>query len=148
MWKQDERARVRISAKATSRFKTEIRRLTSRVRSVSSEVMLGELDVYLRGWAGYYARFEGCRNQLSDLDGWIRRRLRQWLWVRWKTSGNRRRHMLRAGVPQRHAILASSIRSPWKASGNPSMNACVTNARIERAGLVPLLKHWKRLATL
>jgi len=115
---------------------------------VESRVLLGDLDAYLRGWAGYYARFAGCRAQISDLDGWVRRRLRQWLWVGWKTSGNRRRHLLLGGVPRHHAEAACRIRSPWKASNNGSMKACVTNARIKRAGLVPLLDHWQRLATL
>ena len=137
---------MRISARAIGLFRKEVRSRTPRVRRVPGRELLGGLDTYLRGWAGYYARFDGCRNQLKELDAWIRRRIRQWLWVGWKTPRNRRRQLRQGGV--REPVLARSawIRSAWKAAGSQAMCICVTNARIERAGLPPLMRHWQRFA--
>jgi len=130
------------------RFKSRVREITSRVRRIPGRVLLAELDCYLRGWANYYAKFKGSRYQLGDSDRWIRRRIRQWLWVQWKTTQKRRENLRKGDVPQKHAILASHIRSAWKASINGAMNTCVTNDRIKWGGLIPLVEHWQRLATL
>ena len=138
---------MRISPRALERLKDQIRARTSRVRRVPSAALLGELDAYLRGWAGYYARFDGCRPQLEKLDRWIRLRIRQWLWVSWKTSQNRMRQLVRAGISEHLARLAVGTISAWKAAQGKAMSICVTNERIERAGLRPLLGHWQRFAT-
>ena len=138
---------MRISPRALERFKDRVRACTSRVRRVPSALLLGELDTYLRGWAGYYARFAGCRSQLEKLDRWIRLRIRQWLWVSWKTPQNRLRQLLRGGAFEHKARLAVGTISAWKAAHGQAMSICVTNERIERAGLRPLLGHWQRFAT-
>jgi RNA-directed DNA polymerase len=146
--KSDEKVSVRISDKALKRIKAKVRALTSRVRRIPAKQMLAELSAYLVGWANYFAKAKGCESQLKSLDGWIRRRVRQWLWVEWKTSRKRRANLLKGGVSKTQAIRASHIRSPWKASKSKALSICITNARIKWGGLVPLHEHWQRLSTL
>jgi RNA-directed DNA polymerase len=139
---------VRLSPRAVERFKEQIRSRTSRVRRISSRQLLAELDVYMRGWAGYYARFDGCGKQLGELDRWVRLRIRQWLWVSWKTPHRRWLNLRRGGVSAPTSRLAVGTRSAWRAAKGSAMGICVTNRRIEHAGLRPLLAHWQRFAAL
>jgi hypothetical protein len=137
---------VRISVKALERFKKEVRARTSRVRRITGGELLADLDTFVRGWAGYYARFEGCRGQLEKLDRWIRLRIRQWLWVSWKTTENRMRNLVRGGASRSISRIAVGTISPWRAASGQAIGICVTNERIKRGGLLPLLSHWQRFA--
>lgn len=135
-----------ISAGAIDRFRREIRSRTSRVRRIRASELLSELAVFMRGWAGYFARFPGCRKQLEELDRWVRLRIRQWLWVSWKTTANRLRQLQRSGVSAYLSRIAVGTISPWRAAHGSAMGICVTNARIERAGLPPMMRTWERFA--
>jgi hypothetical protein len=139
---------VRISDKALRRFKTEVRRRTSRVRRIPGRVLLLELNTYTRGWGGYYARAGGSQKQLEELDRWTRRRVRQWVWVSWKTRANRQRQLIKGGVTFLAALAAVGTRSVWKAAGGQSLGICLSNARLRKAGLIPLLDLWQRFALL
>ena len=148
-WIDDPQAvEIRISDKALKRFKFAIRNLTRRRRRIPARVLISELNQYMRGWAGYYARYGSCQSQLDPLDKWIRIRLRQWLWTQWKTRGNRLRHLLRGGVWKVKAVAAIWTRSSWKAAQGQAASFCINNQRIRAAGLVPLLEYWQRFATL
>jgi RNA-directed DNA polymerase len=138
---------IRISDKALERFRDKVRLITSRRRRILGTTLFEELGRYTDGWAAYFARFAGCESQLNELDAWIRKRLRQWLWVKWKTWPNRRRHLIQGGVWPQKAKAAIWTRSAWKAAGGQAMAYCVNNSRIRRH-LIPLTEHWQRFASL
>ncbi len=48
----------RIAPQAVERFKERVRELTRRAKGVSIERMSEELAAYLRGWLGYFGKFE------------------------------------------------------------------------------------------
>jgi len=137
---------VTISDRSLERFKDKVREITSRVRRIPGKEMLSELDRYVRGWAGYYARYYGAKAGVKQLDPWIRRRIRSWLWKQWKTPACRRRNLIRGGMHPYYATKAMYIHSTWKAAGNPAMMQCVTNERIRKGGFTSLREHWQRLA--
>ena len=47
------------------------------------EATIQEINIYIIGWIGYY-RQANTPSIYEELDGWIRRRLRQMIWKRWK----------------------------------------------------------------
>jgi RNA-directed DNA polymerase len=141
-------ATVRISDKSLKRFKDEIRSRSSRVRRIRSKDFIGELDRYMRGWAGYYARSVGSWEQLKQLDGWVRRRIRQWLWVQWKTPRRRYSNLIQAGISEEHARKTSWTKSAWRAAGHGCVERCINNSHISKAGLTSLLDHKRRFASL
>jgi RNA-directed DNA polymerase len=69
----------RIAPKAIQRFGEKARELTRRTRGVSMEKMAEKLGRYLQGWQGYFGYCQ-TPSELRDLDYWIRRRLRAFLW--------------------------------------------------------------------
>jgi hypothetical protein len=139
---------VRISDKALRRFKSEVRRHTFRVRRIPGRALVLELNTYIRGWGGYYARADGAQKQLEELDRWTRKRVRQWTWVSWKTRANRLRQLTKGGVSLIPALAAVGTRSVWRAAGGRSLGICLSNARLRKAGLIPLLDLWQRFALL
>jgi RNA-directed DNA polymerase len=125
-----------LAAKAVVRFRHRVRELTGRHRGIAVERMIGELNPYLRGWAGYFG-FSLWR-ELQSLDGWIRRRLRCVAWVQWKTCGRRYHELRRLGVPGPAASEAVfSPKGPWRMSFTNALHRAFTNARFKRLGLLP-----------
>lgn len=92
-----ENPRLRISEKSLKRFKNRIREITRRRRGISLTRMVNELMEYARGWMGYY-RYCRTPTILERLDGWIRRRMRCFMWKKWKTFANRVHELLKRGV--------------------------------------------------
>ena len=87
-----------IAQKALDRFKMRIRELTRRTLGVSLSQLMEKLSPYLIGWRGYFS-FCQTPTVLSNLDAWIRRRLRMYLWRQWKNGRNRFKELRRRGVP-------------------------------------------------
>src|SRR6185295_6679365 len=100
-----KQARRRIAPKAVERFKARIRELTQRRRGHALKAIIEELNLYLNGWRGYFGLCETL-SVLKELDGWIRRRLRCYLWKQWKKPRRRRQALMALGVEPK---LARSI---------------------------------------
>lgn len=79
-------------AKKIEKFKQRIKEITSRSRGIKIETLIKELNTYIRGWINYYARGSLSRF-FRDIDEWIRRRIRQYLWKQWKTAENRKKQL-------------------------------------------------------
>jgi len=133
--------RRRIAPKALLRFKERIRELTRRARSVSIQARVRELNIYLRGWIGYFGRCE-TPSILRDLDSWIRRRLRSSLWRAWKRGPRRFAQLRHRGVGRDLAAqTAGSSHGPWRISRSPALNIALTNDSFTALGLIHLTAH-------
>lgn len=123
-----------IAPQSVRRFKERVRELTKRGRNL--RCVITKLSSYLRGWAGYYRRTE-CRSQLQELDGWVRRRLRCYLWRAWQRSRRRYRLLRRHGVPVRQAWQVVHF-GPWRASRSQAISRVLPNAYFHSLGLYSL----------
>jgi RNA-directed DNA polymerase len=110
------------------RFKERARELTQRTRGVSLEGMVQELNQYLRGWHGYFG-FCQTPSVLEDLDSWLRRRLRCFVWKQWKRGRTRYKELRKRGVNGRLAAQAAgSPHGPWRLSQSPALCLVFPNA--------------------
>jgi RNA-directed DNA polymerase len=104
----------RIAPKALDKFKMQIRDLTRRTRGIS----LPQLIV------------------LTNLEAWIRRRLRSYLWRQWQNGHNRFNELRRRGVPKfRAAVAAGSPTGFWRMSGHPAVQQALRNHYFDSLGL-------------
>jgi RNA-directed DNA polymerase len=128
----------RIAPEAIKRFKIRVRELTRRTRGVSIEQMIEELSRYLTGWLGYFG-FCQTPSVLRNLESWIRRRLRCFMWKQWK-RGHRRYAALRERSIGRDlaAQTAGSPHGPWRISRSPALNYALPNAYFITLGLPKL----------
>jgi RNA-directed DNA polymerase len=133
-----EPQRRRIAPKAMERFKERVRGLTRRTRGVSLEGMVKDLTVYLRGWHGYFG-FCQTPTVLTDLDGWIRRKLRCVVWKQWKRGRKRYKELRKRGVSEVLAAqTAGSSHGPWRLSHSPALCIAFPNVYFDGIGLFRL----------
>ena len=109
----------RISEKSIKRFKNRIREITRRVRGRRIEVIVKELRQYMLGWQAYF-NFTQVRHILRELDSWVKRRLRCYLWKQWGRRGYR--ELKKLGVSTKLAWnTAKSAHGPWRLSRSPGL---------------------------
>ena len=127
-------ARVSIAPKSLLRFKKQVRRLTRRNRGVSFSKVLYDLKRFSDGWVGYF-RVAQTPSVYQNLDEWIRRRLRCYVWKQWKKPKNRARQLLKRGIgPYLAWGVAYNGHGLWKVAGCPAMTQALNNARLESLG--------------
>jgi len=117
-WKRKGEVFIRLANRTKERFAEKIRRLTKRTRSGKMEDIVSEINRYTRGWIGYF-RLATTPSVYQGLDEWIRRRLRQMQWKRWKRGTTRYRELVKLGVPRERAALGAGGTSPWRMSHSP-----------------------------
>ena len=126
---------LEFQAVRSLRFKTRIRELTCRTRGVGLPELIEDVAPYLRGWRGYFSFCQTPR-VLSNLDAWIRRRLRMYLWRQWKSGPNRFKELRRLGVPKFNAaVAAGSPTGVWRMSGHPAIQQALRNHYFDSIGL-------------
>ncbi len=125
----------RIAPQALVKFKTRIREITRRTRGLSLEQLIEELAPYLTGWRGYFGFCQPPR-VLTNLEAWIRRRLRMYLWRQWRNGQNRFKELRRHGVPKFNAaVAAGSPTGFWRMSGHPAVQMALRNHTFASLGL-------------
>jgi len=136
--------RIRVATRSLQRFRQRMRRMTRRTRSGKVEDIIREMNQYLRGWIGYF-RLADTPSVFEDLDSWIRRRLRQMVWKRWKRGRTRYRELVALGVPRERAALGAVGTSPWRMSRTPVVNEALSNAYLQKLGLEGIGERYRRL---
>ena len=125
----------RIAPKAIDKFKERIRDMTRRTRGFSLQQLIKELKPYIVGWRGYFGFCQTPR-VLTNLEAWIRRRLRLYLWRQWRTRQNRFAELRRRGVAKfPAAVAAGSPTGLWRMSGHPAVQQALRNAYFDSFGL-------------
>jgi RNA-directed DNA polymerase len=125
----------RIAPQALDKFKTQIRDRTRRTRGISLPQLIEDLTPYLIGWRGYFGFCQTPR-VLTNLEAWIRRRLRSYLWRQWQNGPNRFNELRRHGVPKFNAaVAAGSPTGFWRMSGHPAVQQALRNHYFHSLGL-------------
>src|SRR3954452_24557316 len=124
-----------IAPKALDKFKMQIREMTRRTRGISLQQLIEELRPYIIGWRGYFGFCQTPR-VLANLEAWIRRRLRSYLWRQWQNGHNRFNELRRRGVSKfRAAVAAGSPTGFWRMSGHPAVQQALRNHYFDSLGL-------------
>jgi hypothetical protein len=136
--------RVRVASQALERIKEKLRHLTRRTRHGTLEEILQGINRQVVGWVGYF-RLADTPSTFQTLDEWLRRRLRQLVWKRWKRGTTRWRELVKLGVPPKMAGLGALGKSPWHMAATPVVNMALSNAYFRRQGLVSLAERYRQL---
>jgi len=130
---------IRPHKKAITRLMKRIRELTDRNQGHKTyQTIFAELKEYLVGWLGYYA-IADMQSLMIRTDGWIRRRIRQIFWKRWKRIRTRYKSLRKLGVCQEQACQwANTRKGYWRIAGSSVLSTTLTKERLEKNGLVNL----------
>jgi RNA-directed DNA polymerase len=142
------RVTITVAPKKLKTFKRRVKELTGRSRGISMERRLTDLNRYVRGWIGYFGLAQQF-DELVNLDGWIRRRIRMCYLKQWRRPRTKVRNLVRLGVNLEMAIKhAISRKSYWRLSRTPAMRYALPNKWLEQVGLLSLIQLWCDLAPL
>jgi RNA-directed DNA polymerase len=136
--------RVRIATPALERCREKLRQLTRRTRHGRLADVLQDINQYTMGWVGYF-RLVDTPSVLEMLDEWLRRRLRQLVWKRWKRGTTRWRELVALGVPPDQAGLGAAGTSPWRMAVSPVVNMALSNAYWRQQGFRSLTERYHQL---
>jgi RNA-directed DNA polymerase len=133
------KTRTGIHEKSLRRFRERVRVTTARERGRSLTAVVGELNGLLRGWAGYFR--PGLSATLAgELDHWIRRRLRAYVWKQWKLPRTRVRNLMALGTARKWAVMVGNTRKgAWRLSKNGTVCAALPDDWFTRSAGVILL---------
>jgi RNA-directed DNA polymerase len=137
--------RIQVAPKAITRLKYRLRVLTRRNWGVSMDYRIGAINRFTTGWMAYF-RLADVASPFRDLDGWLRRRLRQIHWKHWKTAAARRHNLRIRGISERNARQwGGSGKGYWRVAGSGILHVALPNAYWDRLGLKTLSQTWQRL---
>lgn len=104
LWKGASSTKARLTKKAKQRIKAKLKELTKRNRGGSLTQILDEIKTRMIGWLNYYG-ISSMKSFITGLDKWLRARIRQLLWKRWKRPKTRIRELQRLGFSRRKAYI-------------------------------------------
>ena len=134
--------RIRRTDKAAKRFKTRIKEITSRRRSVSMSQRIKELNQYCTGWFHYF-KIGLSYAEVLQWDQWIRRRIRLCHWKDWKIPRARRRNLIKLGIPKDQVKLASRSRKAyWRMSQNSLVRWALNDQYLKELGVPSIKDMW------
>ncbi len=97
-------------------MKNKVRDITSRNNGISYEALKLKLKQYVVGWVNYF-KLANMKNLLLGTDEWLRRRLRMFIWKRWKKIKTRYRMIQKFGMPKRKVCESANCRKgSWRAA--------------------------------
>lgn len=135
----------RIAERSLERLKDKVRSLTRRTSAEPMPAILERINRLVKGWVGYY-RFAETPSVFKELDEWLRHRLRQLLWKRWKRPKTRYRELVARGVPPLSAReAAGSGKGCWRLSASPPVHQALDNAYWRAQGLMGFSDRYQQL---
>jgi RNA-directed DNA polymerase len=97
-----------------------------------------------RGWVSYF-RLAQRVSVLGNLDGWLRRRLRQVRWKEWKTTAAKRHNLRIRGISEGEARKWAGVsRRYWRVADSQILQVSLPNSYWDHLGLKTLSQSWQR----
>lgn len=128
--------KLKVADKALDKLKDRVRELTRRTRGTNIGVLVAELRETLLGWKAYFGIAE-VLSPLREIDKWVRRKLRCYLWKQWGPAGYR--ELRKRGVSVREAWNTSkSAHGPWRLSKTPALAFALPLRYFDTMGLPSL----------
>ena len=132
--KRKGKAVITPHRKSREKFKVKVRELLKRNRGRKIEVVISQINLFLRGWINYYAISE-MKSFIENMTSWIRRKIRVYIWKQWKKIKTRFKNLKRLGINQNKAWeYANTRKGLWRISSSPILNRTLTNDYIGKLG--------------
>jgi RNA-directed DNA polymerase len=147
LFKRKGEVAIGVAKRAMERCRERLHQLTRRTRSGQLDEVVKQINDYTRGWIGYF-RLANTPSVFQELDEWLRRRLRQLLWKRWKKPRTQQRNLVALGVPPSWAREATgSGKGTWRLSASPPVQQALSNAYWRSQGLMSITERYHQLRT-
>lgn len=139
-----DKARLKVAAGSLAKLRQRVKDVLRNSRGQSLQTTVQALNPLLRGWVSYF-RHAQVKDVWSELDGWIRRKLRSRLWRQGKRPHARARMLMKQGLARERAWRsATNGRGAWWNAGASHMNHAFAKSFFDRMGLVSLVDTHRR----
>ncbi|MBU8798493.1 hypothetical protein KM909_19845 [Virgibacillus pantothenticus] len=126
--------KIRPHNKAKVTVQEKLKRITKRNRGRNLEVILKEIQQLMTGWINYYGIGE-MKGFMKNLNGWLKRRIRQYIWKQWKNPRTKRKNLIHLGIDKRKAYEWSNTRKGyWTISSSYVLHRSLTDKELASRG--------------
>jgi group II intron reverse transcriptase/maturase len=135
--------RFRVHPKSIKAMKERIKQLTARSNAMSNEYRPQAITWFVRGWVNYF-KLADMKSLLTQIDQWMRRRIRMVYWKQWKRVRTRFKMLQKCGIGKERAWeFANTRKSYWRVAGSPILQMAMNNEQISRKGYLSFLDCYK-----
>lgn len=131
---------MRVHEKSIKKLQDKLRNLTGRSKVGNIKATYEKIKQLIVGWINYF-KLADMKGVLSKIDEWLRRRIRMCYWKQWKKVSTKFNNLKKLGISKDKAWEFSNTRKGyWRTAKSPILHRSITNTKLEKAGLVSLLK--------
>lgn len=135
--------KIRPHQQAKLSVKQKLRKLTKRNRGRSIELVLKQIKQLMTGWISYYG-ISVMKSFMKELNGWLKRRLRQYIWKQWKKPKTRYKNLIRLGTDESKAYEWSNTRKGyWRISASYILHRSLTDEKLAQLGYMDISEKYQ-----
>ena len=132
--------------KSVQKFKTKLRDILVRSRSISLDERLLKLKRLIYGWVNYFRIADMSVLLSKEIDPNIRRKLRVIIWKQWKKIKKRYTCLRKLGISHRDAyVTANSRKGYYHIAHTRVIETAISKERLNKRGLVNSLDHYLKV---
>ena len=132
--------------KSVQKFKTKLRNILVRSRSISLDERLLKLKQVIYGWVNYFRIADMKCLLMKEIDPNIRRKLRVIIWKQWKKIKKRYACLRKLGITHRDAyVTANSRKGYYHISHTRVLESAISKEILNKRGLVNSLDHYLKV---
>ena len=136
---------IRAHKSSLKKAKQKLKLRTRRNQGKNVRAVMKEVKAYIIGWLNHY-HIASIRKTVIEWDGWLRRRLRMYIWKQWKRNWTRIQNLRKLGIDARQARRWGNSRlGYWRIAGSPILSCSITNEKLAAAGYFEILKQYERM---
>ncbi|SHG37827.1 group II intron reverse transcriptase/maturase [Pedobacter caeni] len=129
---------ITVHRRSICTYKDKIRAITCRSKPYAIEERMIQIRQLNQGWGNYFKLSE-AKSVFSELDEWVRSRVRLCYWIQWKKPRTRVRQLEKLGVKSYQAYQWGNTRKGhWRAVHSPILLRTLNNAFLKKEGLLCL----------
>lgn len=137
------KCRFRVHPKSVSKMKSRLKQITSRNDATSNEIRKQRLARFIKGWLQYF-KLADMRSLLTQIDEWLRRRIRAIYWKQWKRVKTRYKAMRKFQIPEWQVHnFANCRKGTWRAS--MMLNSVLTKKELISQGYMNMTDYYLRI---
>lgn len=135
---------IRIASKSVNRIKEKCKTITRRGNGQSLNQKIQKLKPVIQGWLSYFLIARG-KKVLSNLDKYVRTRLRMGIWRDWKTGRTRVRNLLKLGATKLNAYMwGNTSKGYCRTAHSPVLCTTLNNRYFGKQGYIGFLTLYER----
>ena len=136
---------IRAHAKSMKKAKQKLKELTSRSQGKSVRKVMENLKTYMTGWLAYFG-IANMKNTMVEWNGWLKRRLRMYIWKQWKKPKTRVENLIKLGMePWKAHRNGNTRKGYWTIARSGILTRTITDKRLAEAGYFDILAKYESL---